>query len=38
MKFIDPLTPKDEMKTHFDDLHQAIQKGFHELQANGMRV
>ena len=31
MKFIDPITPKDEMKRQFDDLHASIQKAFNEI-------
>ena len=38
MKFIDPITPKDQMKRMFDDLHQAINKAFNEIGSQGMRV
>lgn len=38
MKFIDPITPKDQMKRMFDDLHQAIQKAFNEIGTSSMRV
>jgi len=37
MKFIDPVTPKDEMKRMFDDLHQNISKAFNEI-GTGSRV
>merc|ERR1711990_163689 len=34
MKFIDPVTPKEEMKRMFDDLHNAINKGFNEMSTS----
>jgi hypothetical protein len=38
MKFIDPITPKEEMKRMFDDLHSNINKAFNELGTQSMRV
>jgi len=37
MKFIDPITPKEEMKRQFDDLHSLINKGFNEMGTQGVR-
>ena len=34
MKFISPITPKDEMKREFDDLHAAINRAFNDLSTN----
>ena len=38
MKFIDPATPKDQMKREFDDLHAAISKAFNEIGTQSMRI